>query len=198
MKLKHTLLILSSSLLISQCATIYTGNGPNAKECDIYGATQTKRDITFSVNFADDYGPDAWFDEEEIVITIRENFNKSGMFNKVHYINAENASMRHYHFRVNLSGTDVGTRMMLAYLSGWTLFTIPVWFNTNLDWGMSYMFKGKEVFIASSEQSSSDVIWLPGAITWPFLNHITTGNKMKDGAIYHFLKEIRANKLNEL
>jgi len=198
MKLKHTLFTICCSLLISQCATINTGNGPSAPECDIYGAVKIKRDITFSVDFTDDYGYDAWFDKEEIIIAIRKNFNKSGMFNKVHYRSAADISARHYHFRVNLSGTDRSTRSELPSWSTLTLFAIPIWSNTSLDWGMSYIHKGKEVYISSSEQSASDVVWLPGIIVWPFLNHLTTGSQMKNDAIYYFLKEIRANKLNEL
>lgn len=197
MKLKYTLFTLCSALLISQCATISTGNGPSAPESDIYGAVQTKRDITFSLNFTDDYGPEAWFDEDKIIIAIRENFNKCGMFNKVHYVSVDAASDSHYHFRVNLSGTDRDTRMMLTNLSSATLCVIPVWLNTNLYWGMSYICKGEEVFVLASEQSASDVFWLPGVVTWPFLNHATTGSRMKNAAIYYFLKEIRANKLNE-
>jgi len=198
MKLKYTLLSICSLLVLSQCATINTGNGPCASERDIYGVIQAKCDITFSVNFKDDYGPDAWFDKEEIIVAIRKDFEKSGLFNKVHYRSAGDSSARHYHFRVNLSGTEMSVRMALAQLSGLSLCSIPVWYNTQLDWSMSYIRKGKEVFATSSAQSASDVIWLPAVLACPFLNHATTGSRMKHAAIYYFLKEIRENKLNEL
>ena len=198
MKLQYKILALCPLLFITQCTTISTGDGPSATQRDIYGLAQEKRDITFSVDFCDDYGPEAWFDKEEIIVAVREDFEESGLFNKVHYSATGFASARHYHFRVNLSGTDVQTRLLLANLSGLTLLTIPVWHNTQLDWSMSHIYKGKEVFATSSAQAASDVWWLPAIVAMPFFNHATTGSRMKHSAIYYFLKEIRANRLNEL
>lgn len=191
-------LILATTALFSGCATIDTGSGPHASERDIQGVSMVKRDITFSVEFHDDYGPEAWFDREEIIEAIRSDLEKSNLFGRIFLTSPDQISDRHYHFKVHLTGTDMNTRMAMAMLSGFSLMTIPVWNSTQLDWSMSYVHKGKEVFASSSQQSASDVLWLPGAVTWPFLNHATIGRGMKHKALYYFIKEIRRNRLNEL
>lgn len=198
MTVRKVLFLLCSVLLLASCATINVGDGPHATERDIHGEPVTRRDITFSVDFHDDYGPEAWFEKDEIIKAIREDFERSGMFGRVYLTDTNNISERHYHFSVYMTGTDANTRQILGTLSGFTLGAIPTWTSMNLDWSMSYIHKGKEAFAASSEQASRDVVWLPFIITSPVLNHATVGSGMKHNAIFHFLREIRRNKLNEM
>ena len=88
--------------------SVPTGYGPDGTAADlISNAPVTRRDITFSVDFSADLGPDNWFDQEEIVLAIREQFEQSGLFRRVHYVLPQNASAYHYHFKVSHSGTPI-------------------------------------------------------------------------------------------
>ena len=195
---KYCLAMLGLALWLPGCATVTSGAGPHGRKSDLSGPVQTRRDVTFSVDFQDDYGPEAWFDEEDIIMAIREGFERSGLFRRVLLVPPGQASARHYHFRVNMSGTPMNERMGWSYLSGITLLCIPTWYSLHLDWSMSYLHQGQEVMAASSHQKGTDILWLPGAVTWPFLNHWTVGKGMCRRPVYYFISQIREKQLNEL
>lgn len=181
------------------CMSVPTGYGPDGTAADlISNAPVTKRDITFSVDFSADLGPDNWFDQEEIVLAIREQFEQSGLFRRVHYVLPQNASAYHYHFKVSHSGTPIATRTALGVLSGCTLLCLPVWVNSDLNWTMSCLVRGKEVYSASSQQTVTDYVWLPLAVTTPFMNHATMGGSIKTKPLQYFVREIRDRKLNDI
>ncbi len=198
--MKRSLLLpcLALSLLFPSCATISTGDGPSASAADIQKGVTPVRDITFSIDFQDDYGPESWFDKKDFILAIRKDFEKSGLFSRVHYVLPQNAGPYHLHFRIGSSGTDMNTRMTLGALSGLCFCTLPVWTTYALDWSMSVVHRGKELYAFSSQQEGKDIIWAPFILASPFMNHATTGNRMVHAATHYFLTEIQQNRINEV
>ena len=70
--------------------------------------------------------------------------------------------------------------------------------NSDLNWTMSCLVRGKEVYSASSQQTVTDYVWLPFAVTTPFMNHATMGGGMKTKPLQYFVREIRDRKLNDI
>lgn len=198
--MKHILtLALAALLLLPGCISIPGGAGPDGSYEDLTaGPAAPKRDITFSVDFSADLGPANWYGEEEIIFAIREQLAESGLFGKISYVNSHNASDYHYVFKVVHSGTDVNTRAALALCSGFSLTTIPIWHNYELNWTMSVQSHGKEVYSVSSQQTTTDIIWLPCIAGTLFMNHGTIGGGMKTRPLRYFVRQIREQHLNEL
>ncbi len=178
-------------LSLTSCMTVPTGNGPSISNSQLaLSPAAEPQDITFSLEFNDDMGPDSWFDEEEIIKSVREKFTASGLFRRVAYVHTDQMGPKHYHFKVRHSGTSMDTRVGLGLMSGCTLMTIPIWVTSDLDWSMFAFNGGNEVYSLSSNQSCKDVLWLPLVIGTPFFNHATMGGSMKTGALNYFLSEI--------
>lgn len=193
------LLTLSGMLLCSGCLSVPTGYGPDGTYADLTAASpaDVRRDITFSVDFTSDLGPETWFSEEEIIKAVRTQLTESGLFRKVSYVLPQNASDYHFAFKVSHTGTDVNARMGLGVLCGLTLTALPVWVNNELNWSLSVQSKGKEVYAASSQQGVTDIYWGPFIVASPFMNHLTLGGGMKKKPLRYFVREIRTNRLNE-
>ena len=97
------------------CMSVPTGYGPDGTAADlISNAPVTKRDITFSVDFSADLGADNWFDQEEIVLAIREQFEQSGLFRRVHYVLPQNASATLRYTHRHAHGTWCTFRLYLV------------------------------------------------------------------------------------
>lgn len=198
MKIKTLSIACLCGLAMCGCMSIPTGYGPSGSSEDLTAPySGVKRDITFSVDFSMDY-PRAWAGEEDVIVAIRENFEKSGLFGRVVHTNASSASQYHYHFKVALTGTALEDSMGLGVLSGCTLMCLPVWANADFNWTMSYLVRGKEVHSASSHQQVKDIIWLPSVVAMPFLNYITIESTMKNRPMRYFVREIRDRKLNDI
>ena len=135
--------------------------------------------------------------KEDVIMAVRNEFEKSGMFGRVRYVSPEQAGAYHIHFKVIEGGMSMNTRNALGFLSGLTLMTIPVWINTDVDWSMIAMANGREVFSATSEQRLTDFDWLPCVIGSPFLNHATRKGEMSRKAVDYFIKELRENRIHE-
>lgn len=190
---------LAVSLLSSSCMTISTGNGPHGTKEDLQHLPATvKRNVTFSVDFKNDIGtPDNLLaTPENITKDIREHFKNSGMFDRVHYVPLSHASSYHLHFQIGRSGTPRDTSEALGYVMGFSLFCIPVWNNYTYDWSMSVLSNRREVASFSSQQQGTDIAWLPFAIATPFCNYLTVGPRIRDKAIFYFLKELKQNDFN--
>ncbi len=194
----HSLLLAAAlACLLPSCATFNTGDGPNARPEEIQQGVTPRRDITFSVDFTDDYVVSAEYDKEDIILAIRKDFEKSGLFSRVHYVRPEEASPYHLHFRVGSSGTDAETRIGLFILSAWSCTIVPTWSHYSLDWSMSVILHGKEVHSFSSQQQYTNVIWFPTILAAPFRNRFLVRGDLLHDATNYFLKEIQQNRFNE-
>ncbi|MCC8021657.1 MAG: hypothetical protein LUG84_02735 [Akkermansiaceae bacterium] len=195
--MKYTFIpLFAPFLFLSSCISINTGDGPHAREKEIYGDPVVKRDMTFSVEMIDSIGGSDWLSQEDIIMAIRTNFEKSGMFGRVHYVVPQNAGKYHCHFRVTLGGADKADQVLIGTISGYTLMCIPMWATTSLDWSMSLMYNGNEIASYSSQQECKDILWLPFIIGSPFFNHATIKHHMLNNAPRYFLKEIRTSGIN--
>lgn len=190
-------LLLTAPFLFTGCVSVLSGGSAPSMSTIRKANTQPPRDITFSVEFTDELPEmDSFTDKEEVVLAIREAFEESGMFGKVHYVEPNQPGPYHLRFKVIMTGTSMNRRLGNGVLAGFTLTTIPVWQSTELDWSMIVFSNGQEVFSASTEESLTDIIWLPAIIGSPFFNHGTMTGSLHERAARYFLNEIQKSRLN--
>ncbi len=199
MSMKSFIFACLCSLALNSCITVPTGYGPHGTIEDLKLNTPvTKRHISFSVDFSSDLGPDAWFDKEEIILAIRENLTKSGLFEQINYTALNEGGEYHYHFKVAHTSHSYAERYKRGAIGVLSLMMIPALYDWELNWTMCYFVRGKEIFSASSQQAATDVLWLPAAVGTLFMNHLTISSSLKSKPMRYFIREIKNNKLNEI
>ena len=197
MKIGNIAVAIICGLLMSNCMTVSTGYGPHGAENDLIGTVSTKRNITFSVDYAFDVGEGSTTIEEDAILAIREQFTKSGLFGRVDYVLKKNAGPYHYHFRVESCGNP-GNKLLAALLSICTYTFCPVWMDSDLNWTMSYIVRGKEINRFTSQQTKRNIVWMPCAVVTPFMNNATTGQGVYEKPLWYFIRQIRERKLNDI
>lgn len=191
--------LLAASVLLSGCISFYVGEEARSPRPGRAGtvAAQPKRDVTFSVQYMDDFAPGGWFDKEGLEQSIREELQGSGLFDEVRLVPQEEAGERHCHFRILKSGSMVYNRTVSGLACGLTLGVIPGWNTMKLEWDMSYSLRGQELLMMSSLQEGSEMIWLPAVVLMPFQNRADVCGRMVQEPLESFVQQVRRKRLNE-
>lgn len=191
MKTYTHIFLVSLLLTLSNCATVNTGLGPHGlNHIQNTPTPAAKQNITFSVNFINEYGPAAWIKEKEVIRTIRKEMEQCGQFNRIEFTPLHYHSENHCHFNVHLSGTSMDTRLSLIPLAVLSATLVPTWMNVNLDWDLTYIQNNEICFTRSSQQSARDIVWGPAIVAAPFMNRITTGTSMIQQPVRYFMNEL--------
>ncbi len=185
-------------IILNGCMTYSAGNIPDIRK-NLESTTlkkENRKDITFSFSFYRETSEMSFsLSEEKMVKTVKYIFDKSGLFNKVHYVPFEERSYHHLHFDVKMTATPIDTQSNLGLLSGSFLTLIPIWTNTYVDTTM-FLYKGNtEVYSLTAAENFKDIIWLPFIIISPFLNHATVGSYVREKTFKYFLNAILEEKL---
>lgn len=191
--------LLMLALFLTGCATIGTSDIPDYpayKKTDI--PKSDRQDVTFSVDFIQEVTSshrEIIVNQQDIADKIKQTFKQSKLFRRVYYVPPEKAGPYHYHFNVVMTGTDYSSQLGLLMLGGYTLTTVPVWMNFNVDITMHLIVDNQEVYSVTAPQKVKDIIWIGFIAAWPVLNHATIGNHVENNAIEYFISEIIQNKL---
>jgi hypothetical protein len=174
--------------------TYSLGYVPSVELSEISVARSERKDITFSVSRYSEKEYDI-FGHNAMVEKVRDYLQGTQLFNRVHYVNFENKSDRHFHFNFVVTGTDFATEQALFMLSGFTLLVIPTWTTINIDSSMAVFVDKKEVYGVSAPEVVKDVLWLPFVVGAPFINHYTTEAHIKRKTMRYFVKNIEMENL---
>lgn len=191
--------LLAASVLLTGCVSFYVGEQARYPRNghDRTVAAQPKRDVTFSVQYLDDFAPGGWFDRAGLEQCIREELLGSGLFNEVRLVPQQEPGERHCHFRILKSGSMVYNRTVSGLACGLTLGVIPGWNTMKLEWDMSYSLRGQELLAMSSLQEGAEMIWLPAVVLMPFQNRADVCDRMIQEPLADFVQQVRRKRLNE-
>ena len=192
------ILVILIVLFITGCATIPAGYTPN-KNLNDYNVKLDKKDrkdITFSISYYSQVSDDETEKFYKMMMkSVKENFAKTKLFRRVHYVPFEQKGKYHYHFDMKLTGTPPNKQLATGLLSGYTLMLFPMSMEFYVDTTMFLYVNNKEVYSVSSPELVRDVYWLPFIILSPFLNHSTVGSSVINNNIEYFIGNIIENKL---
>ena len=192
---KFISLLLSISLSIG-CVSFRSGTLPEISKEEIkIKRHYRKRDVSFSVSYYQQVGGDIIISEKKLKDTIKDSFQKSGLFNRIYSTPFSGKSKYHYHFDFKMTGTSYEDQFAKGMIAGYTLLTIPTWNNFYIDITMYLFVDGKEVYSVTTADRVTDLVWLPFAITWIFANHATMGSHIRKHSLKYFINEIKRNRL---
>lgn len=195
----YKFLIICFSALTAGCAT-YTGGYmpyvPSRVEIPNI-SQQKKRDVSFSISYYQQVGDDIIISEKSIQKEIKTQFEDSHLFRSIYNIPLDNKTNYHYHFDIKLTGTSPADQQAMGLAAGYTLLVFPVWMNFYIDTTMYLFVDNREVFSSTVSEKVTDLVWLPLAWAWPFMNHGTVGSSLKKKILKYFTNEIVQNKLYE-
>ena len=165
MKNKIVLLLLISclALLLQGCTSFNFGYTDN-HSLDVYNTKPISRkyDVTFSIYYFtarnDIIGQG---DKEYYQKRIRENLLNTGLYSKVTYVPVDKPSSYHYHFNVIYNAPNVDTSFGIAFMSVYTLFTVPTWETTTIDISGMVFLNGKMVHSIATPEIIRCYYWLP-------------------------------------
>lgn len=189
--------VVAVSFLLHGCISFYTGERAPARMSERAGAASalSKPEVTFSVQYLDDFAPAGWFDKAGLEEQIRAELLCSGLFAGVRLVSQDQAGERHCHFRILKSGSMVYHRAVSCLACGLSLGVIPGWNTMKLEWEMSYSLRGQEILAEHSLQEASELIWLPAVVLMPFRNRAAVCDRMVKEPLESFLRQVRsANK----
>lgn len=147
-------------ILLTGCLQIPLGYTPNVDIPQNYEGN--KYDITFSVEYLSDGDVSIGrATKEQYVSWIKNYLEESNAFNSVTYKDINNKSNYHIHFIVHYSALPVGESAGIGFIMGYTLFTIPMWINMNLDSSAILYLHGKPLFTPTTTETLKCYVWLP-------------------------------------
>jgi|GEM_PF-6317689 len=191
--------VLSLLLIISMnigCVSFRSGSLPEIPKEEVkIKKHYRKRDVSFSVSYYQQVGADIIISEKKLKDTIKDAFQKSGLFNRIYSTPFSGKSKYHYHFDLKMTGTSYEDQQAKGLIAGYTFLAIPIWNNFYIDTTMYLFVDGKEVYSATTADRVTDLMWLPFAITWIFANHATMGSHIRKHSLKYFINEIKRNRL---
>lgn len=172
-------------LFISSCASFSDYYYTRHKNPIQSVSNAEKQNATFSVSGS--------INDEKFRKEIRNTFQKSGVFNSFSYTFFDEKSDYHFHFDVKRTTISPDTLLSLAFISGYSLMTIPTSVSHNDDITMFFYVDKKEVYSITAPSHTRSFIWLPLILFSP-----TTWFKdsnIRKNAINYFIHEVLDKKL---
>lgn len=179
-------------LFVSSCVVNNGYYYPVQKKTDPQVSYTEKQNATFSISIYKEGIGEDFVKEEKIRKEIRNEFQKTGLFNTFSYVFFNEKSDFHFHFDIKVTGSGQETAP-LAFLSGYFLTTIPVSYHSNHDITMFLYIDQKEVYSITAPVHTRVIVWLPLILLSP--TAWSAGANVRKNAINYFIQEVFDKKL---
>ncbi|MBP3404038.1 MAG: hypothetical protein J6L82_09045 [Alphaproteobacteria bacterium] len=179
-------------LFVSSCVVNNGYYYPVHKKTDPQVSYTEKQNATFSISIYKEGIGEDFVKEEKIRKEIRNEFQKTGLFNTFSYVFFNEKSDFHFHFDIKVTGSGQETAP-LAFLSGYFLTTIPVSYHSNHDITMFLYIDQKEVYSITAPVHTRVIVWLPLILLSP--TAWSAGANVRKNAINYFIQEVFDKKL---
>lgn len=180
-------------LFVSSCIVSNEYHYTVHKKSDPQVFDTKKQSATFSVSIYQEGAGDNFAKEEEIRKEIRDEFQKTKLFNSFSYTFFNEKSDYHFHFDVKVTGSDKQDSMPLAFMSAYSLTIIPTSYHSNHDITMLLYIDQKEVYSITAPVHTRTIIWLPFILLSP--TAWSAGSNVRKNAINYFIQEVLDKKL---